>query len=174
MPPRKIARAVTIAVVASVQMLFIHPETAAAACIQGRPGRIPAVNTLNCPCNYQVSGSTNWWADCNAKMGLYCWGARYGASRCIRRPYSDIRLKKDIVPLGHLANGVGVYRFRYRGIDQTVYVGVMAQEVQSIVPGAVTRDRDGYLRVDYDRLGLEFMTWDEWLARNVARSRLLQ
>ena len=33
------------------------------------------------------------------------------------------------------------------------------------MPSAVSRDRDGYLRVDYDRLGLEFMTWDEWVAR---------
>src|SRR5579863_9102957 len=47
--------------------------------------------------------------------------------------------------------------------DHTVYVGVMAQEVQTIVPSAVSRGRDGYLRVDYDRLGLQFMTWDQWL-----------
>jgi hypothetical protein len=41
----------------------------------------------------------------------------------------------------------------------------MAQEVQGIEPRAVWRDPDGYLVVDYGRLGLEFMTWKEWLAR---------
>jgi Protein of unknown function (DUF3300) len=39
-----------------------------------------------------------------------------------------------------------VYRFRYKGSDHTIYVGVMAQEVQKIEPGAVWRDQDGYLR----------------------------
>jgi hypothetical protein len=75
---------------------------------------------------------------------------------------SDIRLKEDIVPLTRLGNGIELYRFRYKGSDHTAYVGVMAQEVQKIEPSSVSRDRDGYLMVDYDRLGLKFMTWDEW------------
>jgi hypothetical protein len=74
-----------------------------------------------------------------------------------------MRLKQDIVPLARLDNGIELYRFRYKGSDRTAYVGVMAQEVQKIDPGAVSRDRDGYLMVDYDRLGLDFLTWDEWL-----------
>jgi hypothetical protein len=44
----------------------------------------------------------------------------------------------------------------------------MAQEVQKIDPSAVWRDRDGYFMVDYDRIGLKFMTWNEWLARTRA------
>ena len=78
---------------------------------------------------------------------------------------SDIRLKEDIVWLGRLDNGIGIYRFRYKGGDRTAYVGVMAQEVQSIVPSAVTQGADGYLRVSYDRLGLSFMTWETWRRR---------
>jgi hypothetical protein len=46
----------------------------------------------------------------------------------------------------------------------TLYVGVMAHEVQHVVPCAVTCDGDGYLRVDYDRLGLQFQTYDQWVA----------
>jgi hypothetical protein len=87
---------------------------------------------------------------------------------------SDIRLKEDIVPLGRLDNGIGVYRFRYRGNDHTTYVGVMAQEVQTIVPKAVFRGRDGYLRVDYDMLRLRFLTWDEWVARGGTQSQTMQ
>jgi hypothetical protein len=76
---------------------------------------------------------------------------------------SDIRLKRDIVEVDRLDNGVGLYRYRYQWSDQT-YVGVMAQEVAQVVPDAVMQGGDGYLRVDYGRLGLRLMTWDEWVA----------
>jgi len=76
---------------------------------------------------------------------------------------SDIRLKNDLVLLGHLDNGLGFYRFDYNGSDKA-YVGVIAQEVQAIMPQAVTRDRDGYLRVFYDKLGVTFETYDHWIA----------
>jgi len=76
---------------------------------------------------------------------------------------SDIALKHDIVLLGHLPNGIGFYRFSYNGNDRA-YVGVIAQEVQAVMPSAVTRDRDGYLRVFYDRLGIKFETYRQWIA----------
>ena len=44
------------------------------------------------------------------------------------------------------------------------YVGVMAQEVRTVMPEAVTRGPDGYMRVSYDRLGLPFETYDQWVA----------
>ena len=75
---------------------------------------------------------------------------------------SDVTLKHDIVLLGHLDNGLGFYRFAYNGGD-TAYVGVMAQEVQQIAPEAVVRGRDGYLRVFYDKLGVKFQTYEQWL-----------
>jgi Protein of unknown function (DUF3300) len=76
---------------------------------------------------------------------------------------SDIELKHDVVLLGYLANGLGYYRFSYLGSSKP-YVGVIAQEVQSLVPEAVTRGRDGYLRVYYEQLGLKFRTYSDWLA----------
>ena len=72
-------------------------------------------------------------------------------------------LKHDISLLGHLDNGLGFYRFSYNGSDKA-YVGVMAQEVQTVMPGAVLRGSDGYLRVSYDKLGLKFQTYDQWAA----------
>ena len=86
-------------------------------------------------------------------------GGRGGGGR-----RSDIRLKEDIVPLTRLNNGLELYRFRYIGSDHTFYVGVMAQDVQQIDPSAVSSGPDGYLRVNYDRIGQKFMTWKEWLA----------
>jgi hypothetical protein len=94
-------------------------------------------------------------------------GGRGGGRR------SDIRLKEGIIPLVRLNNGLELYRFRYKGGDRTAYVGVMAQEVQKIEPSAVWRDHDGYLMVNYDRIGLKFMTWKEWLARTRASSSSL-
>jgi hypothetical protein len=76
---------------------------------------------------------------------------------------SDIALKHGIVLLGHLGNGLGYYRFSYIGSDKA-YVGVMAQEVEQVMPNAVRRGGDGYLRVYYDKLGLTFRTYRDWLA----------
>ena len=72
-------------------------------------------------------------------------------------------LKHDIMLLGYLDNGLGFYRFSYYGSDKA-YVGVIAQEVQTVLPEAVIRGRDGYLIVLYDRLGLRMQTYDRWVA----------
>jgi hypothetical protein len=66
------------------------------------------------------------------------------------------------VLLGRLDNGLGYYRFAYNGSDK-IYVGVIAQEVQAVRPDAVTRGSDGYLRVHYERLGLKFRSYDDWV-----------
>ena len=76
---------------------------------------------------------------------------------------SDLWLKHDVVLLGRLDNGLGYYRFSYVGSDKA-YVGVIAQEVEALKPDAVTRGRDGYLRVYYDKLGTKFRTYQDWLA----------
>jgi hypothetical protein len=68
-----------------------------------------------------------------------------------------------VVLLGHLPNGIGFYRFSYNGSDRA-YVGVIAQEVQAVMPDAVVRGSDGYLRVFYDRLGVKFETYKQWIA----------
>ena len=89
-------------------------------------------------------------------------GGRGGGGRG-GRGRSDIRLKHDIVLLGYLKNGLGFYRFSYNGSSKP-YVGVMAQEVMQVAPEAVTRGRDGYLSVNYEKLGVIFQDYDHWLA----------
>ena len=76
---------------------------------------------------------------------------------------SDINSKHDIALIGWLDNGLGFYRYSYNGSDRT-YVGVMAQEVQTIMPDAVVRGHDGYLRVFYEKLGLKFESYERWVA----------
>jgi hypothetical protein len=87
-------------------------------------------------------------------------GARGGGGRGGRR--SDIRLKHDIILLGYLDNGLGFYRFSYNGSDKA-YVGVIAQEVEQVMPQAVVRSPDGYLRVNYDKLGVKFESYRQWI-----------
>jgi hypothetical protein len=67
------------------------------------------------------------------------------------------------VLLGRLDNGLGFYRFVYNG-GTKAYVGVIAQEVRKVAPEAVFRDREGYLEVLYDRLGVRFETYRHWVA----------
>ncbi len=74
-----------------------------------------------------------------------------------------MRLKHDIVLIGRLSDGLGYYRFVYNG-GHTAYVGVMAQEVRTVMPEAVTLGADGYLRVSYDLLGLPFESYKQWVA----------
>lgn len=67
---------------------------------------------------------------------------------------SDVRLKEDIRRVGTNHLGLGVYQYRYKGMDG-VYEGVMAQEVEVMHPGAIRALPGGYKAVDYARLGLE-------------------
>jgi hypothetical protein len=89
-------------------------------------------------------------------------GGRGGGGRGGGRR-SDIRLKHDIVLLGRLDDGLGYYRFVYNG-GHTAYVGVMAQEVRTVAPEAVTLGADGCMRVSYDLLGLPFETYTQWIS----------
>jgi hypothetical protein len=65
--------------------------------------------------------------------------------------------------VGQLSNGMGLYRFAYNGSDR-LYVGVIAQEALKVAPHAVSRDRQGFLRVRYEELGVPFQTYAQWLA----------
>lgn len=86
------------------------------------------------------------------------------------RTLSDIRLKRDIARVGTLDSGLLLYRYKYLWSEQ-VYVGVMAQEVADVVPDAVVKGDDGYLRVNYARLGTSMMTWEQWSAERSWLSR---
>jgi hypothetical protein len=46
----------------------------------------------------------------------------------------------------------------------------MAQEIAERRPDAVSRREDGYLEVDYGRLGVPFLTYDEWARRSAAKA----
>lgn len=67
---------------------------------------------------------------------------------------SDRRLKQDIRRVGTNRLGLGVYQWRYDGLDG-VWEGVMADEVAIMHPGAIKALPMGYKAVNYAKLGLE-------------------
>lgn len=72
---------------------------------------------------------------------------------------SDRALKQDWVRIGTHPFGVGLYLFDYKPEFRDRHghgrqFGVMADEVERVLPAAVTRDCDGYRRVDYAMLGI--------------------
>lgn len=68
---------------------------------------------------------------------------------------SDRRLKRDIERIGTRPDGLGVYAYRYLW-SPLRHIGVMAQEVLRVKPGAVVRMEggplSGYLAVNYGAL----------------------
>ena len=65
--------------------------------------------------------------------------------------FSDRRLKEDIKPIGKLDNGLQLYSYKYIGQERT-HVGVMADEVQKVIPDAVHENEAGFLMVDYEKV----------------------
>jgi hypothetical protein len=80
--------------------------------------------------------------------------------------YPFIGLRRDLTRLGTLVNGIPLWRFRYRWNDQ-LYVGVLAQDVATVVPSPVSKGGNGYLRVDYHKLGIELLTWQNWIEQHL-------
>lgn len=63
--------------------------------------------------------------------------------------YSDRRLKSNIVQIGTHPLGIGIYEYDIFGHRTQ---GVMADEVQAVMPDAVIQSGSGYLMVDYGKL----------------------
>lgn len=66
--------------------------------------------------------------------------------------FSDIRIKENAVRVTHLPNGLPVYVYNYIGDDEP-QIGVMAQDVETIMPEAVF-EIDGVKAVNYELLGV--------------------
>lgn len=70
---------------------------------------------------------------------------------------SDIATKENIKQVGVLPSGINIYEFEYKPefkdeAGHGRFVGVMAQEVQKVIPEAVAVGADGYMMVDYSKV----------------------
>lgn len=64
---------------------------------------------------------------------------------------SDKRLKTNITKVGNLSNGLGLYSYNYIN-GKGPYIGVLAQEVEELMPEALGPIVDGYMTVDYGKI----------------------
>lgn len=82
--------------------------------------------------------------------GLMGLGGSLGAAAII----SDIRTKEHIKEIGMLHNGLPVYEYEYKPewkaeAGNGKFIGVMAHEVEAVMPEAVITRPDGYKMVNY-------------------------
>ena len=76
-----------------------------------------------------------------------------------KRNASDRVLKENIVRIGQHPLGIGLYLFNFKSkyseqLGSGRQFGVMADEVKSVMPVAVSTHPDGYKTVDYGMLGI--------------------
>jgi len=72
---------------------------------------------------------------------------------------SERRVKENIVRIGDHPLGIGLYLFDYRPEYRDRFghgrqFGVMIDEVEQVMPAAVSLHSDGYKRVDHSLLGI--------------------
>jgi hypothetical protein len=119
------------------------PAPAATAPVPRKPYRPPRLQSFG-KLHLRTQGSNGLGADGGGLMTMM----------------SDRRAKEDIVRVGTHPLGIGLYLFRYKrafsdagGSERRL--GVMADEVERVLPAAVSVDPDGYRRVDYALLGFD-------------------
>jgi hypothetical protein len=71
--------------------------------------------------------------------------------------FSDRRMKQNISQVGKLASGLPLYRFEYKPefkeiAGHGIFVGVMADEAEKLIPEAVSVHANGYKYVDYAKV----------------------
>jgi len=81
-------------------------------------------------------------------------GAAFSAVGGLFSLFSDDRLKDDIELLEAREDGINIYKFKFKGTGDKVWMGVLAQEVQRFKPWCVTEAPNGFLMVDYEKLGM--------------------
>lgn len=91
-------------------------------------------------------------------LGGWAGSASGSAAITALLPFSDERLKEDIVEYGKLDNGVRLFKWKWNdvakklGADKWPTYGVIAQDVQKVIPDAVRLGKNGYLTVDYNKV----------------------
>jgi hypothetical protein len=69
---------------------------------------------------------------------------------------SDRRLKNIIRKIGTSDLGINIYEFTYKFDPNTIYQGVMAQELIGKFDSALIMDKNGIYSVDYSKIDVEF------------------
>lgn len=123
-------------------------------------GMNQGANIINQGQQTRVQGLTsamNAQAQSGGGSGMAGLGSLLGGAAAIAPLFmSDRRLKKNIKRVGvDEKTGLNLYEFEYK--DAPRYRGVMADEVEEVMPEAVVRDKNGLAAVNYDALGIEMV-----------------
>jgi len=86
-------------------------------------------------------------------------GGSQADSMNMTKKASDRSLKENIVRVAEHSPGIGLYLFDYKPEYREAWAfgrqfGMMADEVEAVVPQAVSLHPDGYKMVDYAMLGI--------------------
>lgn len=77
---------------------------------------------------------------------LTCTGWMYAAGH---KATSDARLKDEKKKVSYDISSISAYHYRLK-TDNEYHVGLLAQEVEKIIPEAVSENKDGYKSLDYN------------------------
>jgi len=110
-------------------------------------GQIQAAPLAQAATNQGNYNTAAYNAQMGALGGLYSGIGSLGGGALAK--YSDIRLKSNIVKVGDHPKGFGIYEYDIFGRRER---GVMAQEVEKIIPEAVLEHPNGYKMVNYGAL----------------------
>jgi hypothetical protein len=127
---------------------------------QGFNGAIGANNSAGSMLNSLYGNQLNAWsaqqqANATSAGGLGSLVGTLGAA-WIRKP-SDEQLKQNIKKIGQLDNGINLYTYEFKPefqdeLGRGMQFGVLAQEVEKVIPEAVSEWRDGYKQVNYQKV----------------------
>lgn len=148
---------------AAGQIPIANSQTLGGSLAQGYGGAMQGWNQMGnlgaSSYNTQVQG---WSAEQAAKAqnssGFGAFAGAIGAGLISKIP-SDVRVKENIKYVGTLPSGVRLYNFEYKKqfkddprCGHGVHLGVIAQQLRTIIPEAVATGHDGYLVVDYSKV----------------------
>ena len=124
-----------------------------------------AAGTIGSGQQMQLQGLSNIL---NAQTSIYNTGQNQGGldigglmsgAASMYTAFSDRRLKEEVEWVGRDdQTGFALYEFSYKDDPSGKrYRGVMADEVEKLVPEAVTEDERGYKLVNYDMIGMQMV-----------------
>ena len=117
-----------------------------------------ATSMFGAQANYKL-GADKAAADANPLNALLGAGAQLGAASI---KYSDRRLKTNIELVGRDAQtGLNLYDFEYIAEPGIRWQGVMADEVEAVMPAAIQYNESGFASVNYAMLGFEMVCLGE-------------
>lgn len=108
---------------------------------------------------YSTPTLKNYGAVNTLTKGTASVGTDQGFNNSRKNTQSDRRLKENVVHVGKHPLGIGLYLFDYKPKFRDAWghgrqFGVMADEVEKIMPEAVSVHPDGYKMVNYAMLGI--------------------